>query len=137
MDIRVECRANRQSAATQQGFAFDEVLANSTITRGLLRTSDLRMSGPSAKVAMMGELDLVNETQDLEVRVVPSVSDSIALGTAVVNPVAGLVAFIVGKALNNPLDRAIGFEYRVTGTWADPAVEKRRRAPPAPAQGPR
>ncbi len=120
-----------------QGFAFDEVLANSTITRGLLRTADLRMSGPSAKVAMMGELDLVHETQDLEVRVVPSVSDSIALGTAVVNPVAGLVAFIVGKALNNPLDRAIGFEYHVSGTWADPAVEKRRRAPAAAPSGPR
>ena len=120
-----------------QGFAFDEVLANSTITRGLLRTADLRMSGPSAKVAMMGELDLVHETQDLEVRVVPSVSDSIALGTAVVNPVVGLVAFIVGKALNNPLDRAIGFEYHVSGTWDDPTVEKRRRAPPVPAQGPR
>jgi uncharacterized protein (TIGR02099 family) len=120
-----------------QGFAFDEVLANSTITRGQLRTSDLRMNGPSAKVAMMGELDLVHETQDLEVRVVPSVSDSIALGTAVVNPVAGLVAFIVGKALNNPLDRAIGFEYHVSGTWADPTVEKRRRSPPSPAQGPR
>lgn len=112
-----------------QGFAFDEILANWTLNHGVLRTSDFRMNGTSAKVAMMGELDLVRETQDLEVRVVPSVTDSLALGTAVVNPVVGLMALIVGKVLNNPLDQAIAFEYRITGTWAEPNVSKSKRSP--------
>ncbi|MEI7967951.1 MAG: YhdP family protein [Betaproteobacteria bacterium] len=107
-----------------QGFAFDEIRATSTISQGILRTADCQMTGPSARVSIKGELDIVRETQNLDVRIVPSVTDSLAIGTAVVNPLLGLVALVVGKALNNPIDQAVAFGYHVTGTWADPNVAK-------------
>jgi uncharacterized protein YhdP len=47
-----------------------------------------------------------------------------------VNPVAGLAALLLGKVLNNPIDRIIAFEYRVTGTWTDPVVSKGSRPTP-------
>jgi uncharacterized protein YhdP len=83
---------------------------------------------------MKGDIDLANEKQNLEVTIVPSITDSIAIGAAIVNPVAGLAALLLGKALNNPIDRIIAFEYRVTGTWTDPVVGKGGR--PAPQSPP-
>ena len=111
------------------GFAFDELTASTTIHQGVMRTTDLRMTGTSASVAMMGEVDLARETQDLEVRVVPALSDSVALGTAaVVNPAAGLAAYLLGKVFGNPLGKAASFQFRVSGPWAEPVVTSSRLA---------
>jgi uncharacterized protein (TIGR02099 family) len=113
------------------GFAFDDIVANSVIDRGVLRTEDFRMVGSAAKVSMKGSVDIVNETQDLDVKVIPSVTDSIAVGTAFVNPLAGLIALVLGKALGNPLDKVIAFEYALKGSWAEPVVTKPQKAPVA------
>jgi uncharacterized protein (TIGR02099 family) len=113
-----------------QGFVFDEITGEGTIQNGVLHTDNLRMLGSSASVLMKGDIDLANEKQNLEVTIVPSITDSIAIGAAIVNPVAGLAALLLGKALNNPIDRIIAFEYRVTGTWTDPVVGKGGRPVP-------
>jgi uncharacterized protein YhdP len=42
----------------------------------------------------------------------------------VINPVWGLGALLLQKILNNPLGQALSFDYRVTGTWAEPKVER-------------
>ncbi len=110
-----------------EGFAFERINGDFEIQRGVIRTSDLKMIGSSAKVTMKGDVDLVNETQALEVRVVPSISDSVAVGTAIVNPAIGLATFLVGKALKDPLDQFIAFEYKISGSWTDPVVTKVHR----------
>ena len=96
------------------------------------------MSGPSAKVEMSGRVDLVNETQDLNARVEPSIGESSALiVAAVINPVWGLGALVLQKILKNPLGQALAFDYHVTGTWADPKVERLKadvRPPPAKSE---
>lgn len=118
-----------------QGFAFDRISGQLVFSKGVVRTEDLKMVGSAAKVAMSGEVDLGQETQSLNVRVVPSISDSLALGTAIVNPAVGLATLIVGRVLNNPIDEAAAFEYRVTGSLADPKVERVQRAQPDGGQG--
>jgi uncharacterized protein YhdP len=90
-----------------------------------MTTKDFRMSGPSAQVEMSGQVDLVNETQDLKARVEPSIGESSALVVAVViNPVWGLGALLLQKILKNPLGQALSFDYHVTGTWTEPKVER-------------
>jgi uncharacterized protein (TIGR02099 family) len=118
-----------------QGFAFDRITGQMTFSKGVVHTEDLKMVGSAAKVAMSGEVDLGQETQTLSVRVVPSISDSLALGTAIVNPAVGLATLIVGRVLNNPIDEAAAFEYRVTGSLADPKVERVQRPQPEGGQG--
>ncbi len=113
-----------------QGFVFDEIKGEGTIQSGVLHTDNLRMLGSSASVLMKGDIDLAHEKQNLDVTIVPSITDSLAIGAAIVNPVAGLAALLLGKALNNPIDRIIAFEYRVTGTWTDPVVSKGGRPTP-------
>jgi uncharacterized protein YhdP len=92
------------------------------------------MRGPSADVEMNGGLDLSRETQELRVRVVPSLGDSAAIGIGIVNPVAGVAAAIAQRLLKNPLGQIFAFDYAVSGSWGDPKVEK--ILPPPPPQDP-
>ncbi|MFO1319716.1 MAG: YhdP family protein [Burkholderiales bacterium] len=116
-----------------KGYEFDEITANSTIAQGVMRTTDFRMSGSAAKVEMKGEVDIARETQVLDVRVIPSVQDSLAVGTAIAaNPLAGLAALLLGRVFDNPIGRAAAFDYHVTGTWSDPIYTKASASRPAP-----
>jgi uncharacterized protein (TIGR02099 family) len=115
-----------------EGFAFDEISASAAITRGVARTQDFRMAGPSARVEMKGEINMAGETQRLDVKVVPSVSESVALGAAIVNPAVGIATLLAQKALKDPISAMVAFEYEVSGTWADPMVMKKKREPARP-----
>lgn len=117
-----------------EGFAFDSIGGQLAIERGVMETRDLQIQGPSAKVLMSGTINLGAETQDLKVRVQPAVGDSIALGAMLANPVAGAVVWAAQKILKDPLDQAFAFEYAVTGSWADPKVEKIGQTQPKPAE---
>ncbi len=114
------------------GFAFDELSASAAITRGVARTQNFSMAGPSARVEMKGEINLAGETQRLDVKVVPSVSESVALGAAIVNPAVGIATLLAQKALKDPIGAMVAFEYEVSGTWDDPMVMKKRRQPAQP-----
>ncbi|MBK7766277.1 MAG: TIGR02099 family protein [Sulfuritalea sp.] len=117
-----------------EGFAFDNIAGQFAVTRGVMETRDLQIQGPSAKVLMSGTVNLGAETQDLKVRVQPAVGDSIALGAMIANPVAGAVVWAAQKIFKDPLDQAFAFEYAVTGSWADPKVEKIGQTQPKPAE---
>jgi uncharacterized protein YhdP len=46
------------------------------------------------------------------------------------NPVTGVASFLAQRLLKDPLGQAFAFEYAVSGTWADPKVEKVARGQP-------
>jgi uncharacterized protein YhdP len=115
-----------------EGFAFDSITGQFAVTRGILDTQDLQILGPAAKVLMSGAVDLAAETQNLKVRVQPAVGNTLAVGAMIANPVAGAVVWAAQKILQDPIDQAFAFEYAVTGSWADPKVEKLAK-PPAKA----
>ncbi len=114
-----------------EGFAFDDINGDFTIDNGQMRTDNLKLVGPAAAVALKGDLDLAKETQRLDVRVQPALSSSLSAGAAVLfiaNPLVGLGigagALIAQKLFNNPIEQMFSYEYRVTGAWADPVVER-------------
>lgn len=108
-----------------EGFAFDHVRGDARIDQGVLRTRNLQMNGVNAAVLMEGSADLARETQDLTVLVVPEVTAGTAslLATAV-NPLVGLGTFLAQLVLRQPLQSANTQQFRITGSWADPQVEK-------------
>jgi uncharacterized protein YhdP len=112
-----------------QGFRFDDIHASAVVQRGVVHTDNFRMNGTSARVDIKGDLDLARETQTLDVRVIPSLSESVALGAAIVNPAIGLATLFAQKALKDPLNQRVSVEYAVTGTWTDPIVANKRREP--------
>ena len=106
------------------GFAFDSIAGQFAVARGVMETKDLQIKGPSAKVLMSGTVNLTAETQNLKVRVQPAVGESLAVGAMIANPLAGAIAWAAQKIFKDPLDQAFAFEYAVTGSWADPKVDK-------------
>jgi uncharacterized protein (TIGR02099 family) len=120
-----------------EGFAFDTITGTAAVGKGVLHTQDFVMRGPAAQVAMSGNIDLAQETQALKVRVVPSVGDSLAVagGLMLANPIAGVASFLAQRLFKDPLGQAFAYEYLVTGSWADPKVEKLARGQQSGAAG--
>lgn len=107
-----------------EGFAFDGIHGEATLTRGVMETKNLQIVGPAAKILMSGTVDLPAETQNLRVKVQPALGESIATGVLLVHPAAGAAAWVFNKIFGNPFDVAFSYEYAVTGAWADPKVVK-------------
>jgi uncharacterized protein (TIGR02099 family) len=116
-----------------EGFAFDTITSGASVANGVLHTRDFTMRGPSALVAMTGDIDLVHETQALRVRVVPSIGDSLSVASLLMlaSPITGVASFLAQRLLKDPLGQAFAYEYAVSGTWTDPKVEKVARETPA------
>ncbi len=108
-----------------EGFAFDSIVGEVKMSRGVMESKALSIQGTSAKILMSGSVNLNRETQDIRVRVQPAIGESLSVGAILLaHPVVGAVAYLVQKLLRDPIDQAFAFEYAVTGTWADPKVDK-------------
>jgi uncharacterized protein YhdP len=117
----------------QQGFAFDSVSGDVTIAQGVASTNNLRMRGVQAVVLMEGEADIARETQALRVVVVPEINAGTAsLAYAAINPAIGIGTFLAQLFLRKPLIAAGTREFRITGSWDDPKVDKVERKPGEP-----
>ncbi|MDX3906680.1 MAG: YhdP family protein [Pigmentiphaga sp.] len=115
-----------------EGFAYDTIRAHATITDGVAHTDDFKMNGVNATVVIAGETDLEQETQRLQVVVVPKLdagAASLLYGLAV-NPAVGLSVFLAQLLLKDPLSKVLAYQYEITGTWTDPQVQKAGNADP-------
>ena len=106
------------------GFEFDSIKGEAVIQNGLLKTDDFVMSGSAAKVTLQGEIDLARETQELKVRVLPAIGDNVSLLSFAAGPAVGMGVLLTNKLLRDPLDKLVSFDYNVSGSWADPKVER-------------
>ena len=107
-----------------EGLAFESIDGRFDIRDGLMKTSDLEMNAPAARVLMRGETNLAKQTQDVRVVVQPALSNSVALGVTVLNPIVGAAAFVTQKVLGDPLSKLFAYQYHITGSWSDPQVDK-------------
>jgi uncharacterized protein YhdP len=108
-----------------EGYAFDNINATLRIARGVVYSDDFRMRGPAAKVNMSGMADLNQEAVQLRVKVIPKLSEGLAVAGALIGgPLAGVGALAAQKLLRDPFEEAISREYMVTGAWQSPDVKK-------------
>lgn len=114
------------------GFQFDSITGNARIVNGLLMSEDMQLIGSAARVTMRGEVDLMRETQELKVRILPTIGDNVSILSFAAGPAVGMGVLLANKILRDPLDKLVSFEYNVSGSWADPRVEK--VAQPKPVQ---
>lgn len=117
----------------RKGFEFNQINATASIKQGLMQTDDFRIEGSAAKVTMSGQVDLNRETQNLRVRVLPALGSSVSLLSFAAGPAVGVGVYLTQKLLRDPLDKLVSFEYNVTGSWADPKVEKIGSQPAQPS----
>ena len=111
-----------------EGFAFDFVRGQVSIRDGIAQTNNLQMKGVSAAVLIEGQADIIRETQDITAVVVPELNAGTAsLVATMINPVTGLGTFLAQFLLREPLQEAATRQFHVTGSWADPQVERLTR----------
>jgi uncharacterized protein YhdP len=119
------------------GFAFDFLRGDVTLSQGIARTNNLQMKGINAAVLMDGQADVARETQNLKVVVVPEINAGTAsLIATVINPAVGLGSFLAQLFLRRPLIESNTQEFRVDGSWADPKVTRVPHTPSANKETP-
>lgn len=107
-----------------RGFIFDKIGANVKIDRGVMRSNDFILEGPTARVEMKGETDLHKETQHLFVKVTPFISDSLSLAALAGGPAVAAAAYLAQKLLKDPLNKLAVDRYEIVGTWDNPQEVK-------------
>ncbi len=112
----------------KKGLAFDTIEGDLRFEDSNVYTDNLRMEGPSAKIAIQGRTGLVAKDYDQIVKVNPEISAGLPVAGALLGgPILGaavLVAEKLGEQLGQDIDKLVTLEYRVTGPWDDPDIHE-------------
>jgi uncharacterized protein YhdP len=113
-----------------EGFAFDQLSGNIRFDHGIAATNNLRVRSVQAAVLLEGEADLIRQTQDLNVIVVPEINAGTAsLAYAAIHPAVGLGTFFAQWLLRRPLQEAGTRQYHISGAWDEPKIDRVERKP--------
>ena len=118
-----------------EGFSYDTMEADVSLSEGMASTQNFKMTGPSATVLMDGNLDLESETQNLNVVVLPDLNPaggSLIYSVIAANPAVGIASLIADFVFKDPLAKIFSFQYQVSGPWAAPVIERVRRTDQRP-----
>jgi len=113
-----------------EGFAFDTIKGNFNLENGQAYTNDLQMIGPSGNIMISGRTGLVTEDYDQIATVIPKVSDSLPVASALFGPVGvgvGAVLFVAGElfeSIPTNIDKILTQQYSIKGSWEDPEINK-------------
>ncbi len=113
---------------TNKGFTFDSIKGDLDLSvGGKLHTDKIAIKASAADIQINGSTNLVDQTYDQTVFVIPAVSGALpAAGAIVGGPVgaaAGVIAERVASAVGL-LNKVSKIEYKMTGTWQAPVIEK-------------
>jgi uncharacterized protein YhdP len=108
-----------------EGFAFDGMTGTAQIEQGKASTNNFQMRSLNATVLIDGSADLLKETQDLHVLMIPKLNaGTTSVVLTAINPVIGLSAFLAELYLREPVARAFTREYQLSGAWKEPLVSQ-------------
>jgi uncharacterized protein YhdP len=107
------------------GFAFDYFRGDVGIHQGIASSGNLQMKGVNAAVLMDGKADIVQETQDIKVLVIPDINaGGASLLYSAINPVIGLSTFLAQYVFRGSLNSASTEEFHIEGSWNEPKINK-------------
>ncbi len=113
------------SSLTSKGLVFDDVTGSGTIENGVGKIEEFRFKGSQVMASMTGSADLLHETQDLDVAVIPRINaTTTSVAAAFINPVLGIGTLAAQLLFADEFSKVFTQHYRVSGSWADPKVTK-------------
>ena len=81
------------------------------------------MKGPQGNVRLTGQANLINETQDMRVTVIPNFNaGSASLAYTFINPIIGLSTLVGQYLIADEVSKLFQLDYLIQGTWATPQV---------------
>lgn len=123
----------------KKGFSFDKIEGKIQLKSGRAMVKNLVIAGVIADIEVDGDLELVKQTYNLDVRVTPYVTSSIpvaaaiatgAVGGPVVAGAVGAAAWVANKLITPGVDQLTTYYYKVTGTWDDPVITPTKKPVP-------
>src|SRR5262249_41799270 len=111
---------------TQKGLVFDSIHGMILFNRnGLANVKNLIMKSAVAQVEIQCSLNLVLETYNLDVMVIPHLTSSLpVVATIAGGPVAGAAVWAASKVVSPIINKVTEDHYTVTGPWHDPVIKK-------------
>lgn len=108
-----------------RGLLFDRISGSGTIENGVGSIQDFELKSPQIIASMSGSANLLRETQDLNVQVVPRINaTTTSVAAAFINPVLGIGTLAAQLLFADEFSRVFTQHYRITGSWADPQIGK-------------
>ncbi|WP_082016497.1 YhdP family protein [Cupriavidus sp. IDO] len=108
-----------------RGLLFDRVSGSGTIENGVGTIQDFELKSPQIIASMTGSANLLRETQDMEVQVVPRINaTSTSVAAAFINPVLGIGTLAAQLLFADEFSKVFTQHYRISGSWANPQISK-------------
>ena len=112
-------------ALSSKGLVFDDITGSGTIENGVGKIDEFRFKGSQVMASMTGTADLLHETQDVQVEVVPRINaTTTSVAAAFINPVLGIGTLAAQLLFADEFSKVFTQHYHVSGSWADPKVSK-------------
>ena len=113
-----------------KGLTFDSIEGSFVLDGGNAYTNSLMMDGPSARIDISGRTGLAEHDYDQQVIVIPALSNTIPLASALFGPAGigvGAVIYLgqkMFKSIPREVDRLLSRQYSITGKWDNPVIER-------------
>lgn len=106
-----------------KGTPFNTLDASFDISKGVAQTKQFTMGLDQARVAMNGQINIPQQTQDLRVTIFPTIDATAgSLAAFVINPIVGLGALVGQYLITSQINRNFQSDYLVQGSWDNPEV---------------
>jgi uncharacterized protein YhdP len=104
----------------EEGLTFNSIKGQFDLINGMALTQNLVVDAIPAKITIIGDTDLVKQTVDHHVHVVPKSSDAVPIAGTIMGKIAALVA----RSLTGEEQEGFffGSEYRVQGKWGSAEI---------------
>lgn len=108
-----------------RGLLFDRITGSGTIENGVGTIQDFQLRSPQIIASMSGTANLLRETQDLHVAVVPRINaTTTSIAAAFINPALGIGTLAAQLLFADEFSKMFTQHYRISGSWANPQVGK-------------
>lgn len=107
----------------KKGYTFDSIEGDFVLEDGHTTSRNLLVVGPTGRIEIGGRIGLLSEDFELLVNVVPNLDATLTIASTLAGgPVAGIAALLAQELLAKEVDQINRFEYVVTGSWDEPAI---------------
>lgn len=113
------------SDVLEQGFVFDILQGNLKFNQAIASTEQMIIDGPSAKIELRGDTNLVEKTVNLDMLVTPHMGTGLPIAAAIAagNPAVGAGVWLFDKITGSKIMKITEHHYHVSGTWSAPVIE--------------
>jgi uncharacterized protein YhdP len=109
----------------QKGLAFDSLSGDFQIFDGDAFTDSLTLSGPAAKILIVGRTGIAKRDYDQIAVVSTNIGRSLVIpGAFAAGPGVGAAVWLFSEIFKDPLTDMSRVSYQITGSWDDPKIER-------------